>query len=572
MLQLAKTPATLLLALAVTSCGASAPMAERDTAGQMADYVYEEAEPASGQPNMPSPAPPVTRSKLETGETVVRSMEDVSGAPASVVSPVGPTDRDARPTDLPVVAGPNTEAYENYGVNQFVDPKTDRLSTFAIDVDTASYTIARRKLSEGQLPPQAAVRVEEFVNFFDYDYPQPDGGAPFSVNFEAAPSPFDSDRLFLRVGVQGLKVDREARPPAHLTFLVDTSGSMRSADKMGLLKQSLRTLVDNLNPGDTVGIATYAGWVSEVLPPTDVRHLEQIHGAINMLDARGSTAMSSGIELAYKLAYQNLKPGHVNRVIVCSDGDANVGPSSHQAILARIKHYTQEGVTLSTIGFGMGNYKDVMMEQLANQGNGNYYYIDSPKQARKVFGDDLTGTLMVIAKDVKIQVEFNPEVVRGYRLVGYENRDIADRDFRDDAVDAGEIGAGHNVTAVYELTLHQGATGNPAVVRLRAKHPEGARAEEYTYAFSGSDVVGSFQGSSRSFRLAVSVAAFAEILRGSPFATDWDLTEVRDMAKAASNGSEPQRELVALIERAMSLSSARSQRMISGQRHASRGW
>jgi Ca-activated chloride channel family protein len=479
----------------------------------------------------------------------------VSEAPAK-------TSEESRPREEPMpqveAPGPNSEAYENYGVNQFVDPNTDRLSTFAIDVDTASYTIARRKLSEGQLPPQAAVRVEEFVNFFDYDYPQPDGGAPFGVNFEAAPSPFDRDRLFLRIGVQGMEVARDARPPAHLTFLVDTSGSMQSEDKMGLLKQSLRVLVDNLQPGDTVAIATYAGWVSEVLPSTDVRHLEQIHGAINMLSAQGSTAMASGIELAYKLAYQNLKPGHVNRVIVCSDGDANVGPASHQEILHQIKHYTQEGVTLSTIGFGMGNYKDVMMEQLANQGNGNYYYIDSPKQAQKVFGDDLTGTLMVIAKDVKIQVEFDPRVVRGYRLVGYENRDIADKDFRDDAVDAGEIGAGHNVTAVYEVVLRDGAAGNPAVVRLRAKHPDGARAEETTYPFSREQIVPTFDRSSRAFRLAVSVAAFAEILRGSPFAADWRLEDVRDLAKNAVDSSEPQQELIALIERAMALRSAKS--------------
>ena len=460
-------------------------------------------------------------------------------------------------TPKPEAKSPGGEGYADYGVNNFVDPRQDRLSTFAIDVDTGSYTIARRKLTEGSLPPHASVRVEEFVNFFKYGYDKPDDSRPFGVSFEAAPSPFDKERLFLRVGVQGKEVGQDERPPAHLTFLVDTSGSMQSADKMGLLKDALGILVDNLRPGDTVALATYAGNVRRVLGPTDARYEDTIHDAIDQLSAGGSTAMNSGIELAYAMAYEDFKPGHINRVIVCSDGDANVGPSSHPEILNRIRHFTQEGVTLSTIGFGMGNYKDVMMEQLANSGNGNYYYIDTIKQARRVFEEDLLGTLMVIAKDVKIQVEFDPSEVVAYRLIGYENRDVADRDFRNDAVDAGEIGAGHSVTALYEVKLKPGSAtrraATPAIVRIRHKEPEGSRASEATYAFTHDQIAYDFYDSSRAFRFAVSVAAFAEVLRRSPHAREWSLYTIRDLADDAALDRDDERELVQLIERAIQL-------------------
>ncbi len=543
--------ALLLAALVVEACAASAPKA--DYAPSEAEYTYtprrevlDRADDAAAP--MEAPAPPEPPAAQPPPPPVMAAPTlPMQGEVSAEQAP--PSDQ------LPPDTGATgTEDYGAWGINAFQDPRQDPLSTFSIDVDTASYTISRRKLQEGALPPAQAVRVEEFVNYFSYNYPEPRSGLPFGVDFAAAPSPFAKDHLFLRVGVQGQRVREDQRAPVHLTFLVDTSGSMHSADKLGLVKKSLHRLVDNLREGDTVSLATYAGSVSRVLDPTGMKERSTIHAAIERLSAGGSTAMESGLDLAYKMAYEGLKPGHVSRVIVCSDGDANVGRSSHEEILKQIRHYTQEGVTLSTIGFGMGNYKDVMMEQLANQGNGNYYYIDSEEQAKKVFEDDLMGTLLVIAKDVKIQVEFDPQAVLGYRLVGYENRDIADKDFRNDAVDAGEIGAGHNVTAIYEVQLKPGARVTPVTVRLRHKAPDGARAVENTFRFTPEQLAASFEQAPTNFRLAVSVAAFAEVLRRSPFARGWSLPQILTMARESADDSKEQQELIALIEAALRLS------------------
>lgn len=564
--------ALLLAALVVEACAASAPKA--DYAATEAEYSYaprrdapaeaddasagsvaqqevrsESVEaPAPQAPPAVQPPPPVVAAP--TLPLQGQLLADQAQPPAKQLA------KEVPPSDQlpPDTGATGTEDYGAWGINAFQDPRQDPLSTFSIDVDTASYTISRRKLQEGTLPPAQAVRVEEFVNYFSYNYPEPKSGLPFGVDFAAAPSPFAKDHLFLRVGVQGQRVREDQRGPVHLTFLVDTSGSMHSADKLGLVKKSLHRLVDNLREGDTVSLATYAGSVSRVLDPTGMKERSTIHAAIERLSAGGSTAMESGLDLAYKMAYEGLQPGHVSRVIVCSDGDANVGRSSHEEILKQIRHYTQEGVTLSTIGFGMGNYKDVMMEQLANQGNGNYYYIDSEDQAKKVFEDDLMGTLLVIAKDVKIQVEFDPQAVLGYRLVGYENRDIADKDFRNDAVDAGEIGAGHNVTAIYEVQLKPGARVTPVTVRLRHKAPDGARATENTFRFTPEQLAASFEQAPANFRLAVSVAAFAEVLRRSPFARGWSLPQILTLARESADDSKEQQELIALIETALRLS------------------
>lgn len=444
----------------------------------------------------------------------------------------------------------NTEGYKNYGVNDMTATSEDNLSTFSIDVDTGSYTIARRKLQSGQTPPASSVRVEEFVNYFRYDYPDPDSG-PFAVHMEGAPSPFDSTgkRKILRIGVQGDRISRTERKPVHLTFLVDVSGSMSSRDKLGLAKKSLEVLTKNLREGDTVAIATYAGRVAEILPPTGVENRGRIMTALDSLESGGSTAMNSGLELAYKLALKNFQRDHVNRVIVLSDGDANVGPSSHRDILKRIEHFVDEGVTLSTIGFGMGNYKDTMMEQLANKGNGNYYYIDSMDEARKVFGEQVNGTLQVIAKDVKIQVEFDEDRVESYRLIGYENRDIADKDFRNDAVDAGEIGAGHTVTALYELVLKDGADGKLGTVRVRHKEPQGAKAKEQAFHLSSGDMREDLREASKDFQFAVAVAGFAEILRDSPYAEHINLALVKELAQGATlSGQADRQEFIDLVE------------------------
>jgi len=321
---------------------------------------------------------------------------------------------------------------------------------------------------------------------------------------------------------------------------------MSSADKLGLAKRALRLLLSNLKDGDTVALVTYAGNTRVVLPPTPISQRTKIVSALEDLNAGGSTAMASGIDLAYQLAADGLSPGTVSRVLVLSDGDANVGKSSHQEILAKISGKVKEGVTLSTVGLGMGNYKDTMMEQLANKGNGNYYYIDSFSEAKKVFQEQLGGTLEVIAKDVKIQVEFDKDVVKRYRLVGYENRDVADRDFRNDKVDAGEIGAGHAVTALYELELTRTDVA-PAIVRIRAKQPRGSKAQERAFAFNIDNMASSFADAGTDFRFATAVMGAAEILRRSPNARHWTIDEVRQIAIEAHAGKPLRKEFITLL-------------------------
>ncbi|MBA3391611.1 MAG: von Willebrand factor type A domain-containing protein, partial [Deltaproteobacteria bacterium] len=415
------------------------------------------------------------------------------------------------------------EGYHDHGKNAWIDAATDKLSTFAVDVDTASYTITRRKLGEGKLPPPAAVRVEELVNYFTYAYAAPDpvtaASRPFSVTMDMAPSPFAANRHVLRVGVSSKALSIAERKPANLVFLVDVSGSMQSPDKLPLAQRSLRILVDNLKDGDTVALVTYAGSTRVVLPPTGLEHKGRILAAIEDLQAGGSTAMASGIALAYGEAVKTLRPGSISRVIVLSDGDANVGSTTHDDILATIAGKVKEGVTLSTIGFGMGNYQDHLMEQLANKGNGNNFYIDGLSAAKRVFQEQLGGTLEVVAKDVKLQVDFDEKRVKRYRLIGYENRDIKDADFRNDKIDAGEIGAGHQVTALYEVELaaSPGAGAAPlaalATVRVRHKQPRGTTATEAAFPMPATAMASSFAQASADFRFAFAVAAFADVLR-----------------------------------------------------------
>lgn len=496
-----------------------------------------------------------------TASTVVA---DLPPAPPPVVKPTVP-DVVSDVTLPPVDAnGDGTEAYVHYGVNDMTLVDKDRFSTFAVDVDTASYAITRRKLESGMLPPTSAVRVEEFVNAFHYDYTGPksgnNDGAPFAVHMEAAPSPFDSTHQVLRVGVKGLEIDVDDREPMHLTFLVDTSGSMSSADKIGLAKQSLHTLTENLQPHDTVALVTYAGSTQVLLKPTKVSEQRTIHSAIDSLSTGGGTHMSTGMELAYNLASETAVRGHENRVVVLSDGDANIGRTNHEDILAVVGQFAEEGITLSTIGFGMGNYKDVLMEQLANQGDGNYAYIDSQAEADKVFGEDLGGTMLTIAKDVKLQVEFNPDAVIAYRLIGYENRDIADKDFRNDRVDAGEIGSGHDVTALYDVVLRKDASSKElATVRVRAKKPGAdSAAREWATVFDGEMLHSEYAQASKDFQLAYSAATFAELLRGSPYVVEVSFYDVFALASRASRGLDEDKELLKLIDTAAKLSGERS--------------
>ncbi|MFU8804567.1 MAG: vWA domain-containing protein [Bradymonadaceae bacterium] len=454
----------------------------------------------------------------------------------------------------------NTENYRDYGINPWVQASEDRFSTFGADVDTGSYTLARRKLQSKELPVPIGVRVEEFLNYYRYDYPEPEDGT-IGVHLEAAPNPFvnDSKRMLLKVGLQAKSLREAERKPVHLTFLVDTSGSMNRPNRLPLAKRTLEILTNNLRPGDTVALATYAGTVEKVLEPTGVEYKGRIIEAIDSLRAGGYTRMGSGIDLAYELASQNLKHGHVNRVIVLSDGDANVGRTSHEEILEQIAEYVDQGITLSTVGFGVGNYNDVMMEQLANKGNGNYSYVDRIEEAHRIFGDNLGGTLEMIAKDVKIQVEFNPEVVGRYRLIGYENRDIADKDFRNDTVDSGDMGIGHSVTALFEVELVNGKPAeNLATVRIRHQEPHGGTATESAYGLSRAQVQPTISEASPDFAFVVAVAAFAELLRDSPHMKGASLERIVELARRSASDYPDREEFVELVRLASPMLHARA--------------
>lgn len=449
----------------------------------------------------------------------------------------------------------NTEEFADHGVNPPVDPQRDALSTFAIDVDTGAYTLCKRILNEGELPPLHAVRAEEFLNAFDYGYEGPEqlgGSAAFAVHLDAVSSPYETGHHFVRVGIQGRRIPKGERRPVHLVYLVDTSGSMDSEDKIGLAKKSLGYLTEALRPGDTVALATYAGSVREVLAPTGAEHRRRILEAIENLTAEGSTAMESGIDLAYELASRTRVPGHESRVIVLSDGDANVGKTSASELLTLIETRKKQGITLSTVGFGRGNYKDATMERFADAGDGNYSYIGSEADARRVFSEQVEGLIQVIARDVKLQVAFDPAAVAQYRLIGYENRDVADPDFRNDDVDGGEVGSGHSVTALYDLVLKDTAL-SPVSVTLRYKPPSGGEAVEQVFALDPERIESQFSRARPDVRFAVAVAGFAELLRGSPHALLWKFEEVERSARGAADGRNERAELVELVRKARSL-------------------
>ena len=429
---------------------------------------------------------------------------------------------------------PNGAAFEDVffkgsGTNPFIDTEDDSFSTFGMDVDTASYTVMRRFLRDELLPPSEAVRVEEFVNAFDYNYTPPTDEA-FAVHLEGAPSKFgEGKRLqLLRIGIQGRVIPDTDRKDAILTFVIDVSGSMGMENRLGLVKRTLTLLVGQLRPNDKVGIVVYGTDARVVLPHTGIVNREHILTAIRALAPEGATNAEAGLRMGYKLALQNSKPDCLNRVILCSDGVANVGQTGSDAILKEIRTYVKEGVTLTTVGFGMGNYNDILMEQLANKGNGSYAYVDTLNEAKRVFVENLTGTLQIIAKDAKIQVAFNPETVSRFRLLGYENRRIAHEDFRNDTVDAGEVGAGHSVTALYEIKLHENADGKLATVSIRHENPDTGNVTEVNTSISTDALKGSFEETTPTFQLAASVAEFAEILRGSFWAQEGSLEIVRE--------------------------------------------
>ncbi|MCZ6725999.1 MAG: von Willebrand factor type A domain-containing protein [Acidobacteria bacterium] len=449
---------------------------------------------------------------------------------------------------------PNDQPYgdmffQGYGTNPFVDTEDDPQSTFGLDVDTASYTMARSYLRRGDLPPADAIRVEEFVNFFDYGDRAP-RSRDFAVVAEGAPSPFASTArtYLLRFALKGREVSARQRKAAVLTFVVDVSGSMNRENRLGLVQRALGLLVQQLDEGDAIGLVVYGSHGQVILDPTSDHR--RVMAAIEGLRPGGSTNVEEGLVLGYQTARRFFRPGAINRVILCSDGVANVGRTGPDSILARIEREADAGIELTTVGFGMGNYNDVLMEQLADKGDGNYAYVDDLDEARRVFVENLTGTLQTIAGDAKVQVEFDPRMVQSYRLLGYENRDIADRDFRNDAVDAGEIGAGHQVTALYEVKMRDARPkrGKIATLRLRYRSRRSGRVVEDAVDLQRSDLAGSWRGASRGLRLAAVAAEFAEVLRGSYWAREGDLRGLESRARGLARSGAWDSDIAELAE------------------------
>ena len=494
---------------------------------------------ATPPPPPPPPAPPPPVASAEMGAVMGRSM----------------------PAPMPVQAAPEPEfrdKYEDVESNPVKLTSEEPVSTFSIDVDTASYANVRRFLKGGTLPPKDAVRIEELINYFDYTYPQPEKGAdPFSTSVNLMPSPFNAGRELMQIGIQGRDIDRAARPPINLTLLMDVSGSMFSEDKLPLAKQAIKLMLEEMAPTDTIAIVVYAGAAGEILPPTPVSDKRKIVAALEDLQAGGSTAGGEGLRLAYSLAEQGLKKDAVNRVMLLTDGDFNVGISDPEQLEDFVSRKRETGIYLSVIGFGRGNYNDAMMQKIAQTGNGIAAYVDTLSEARKVLADDMAGNIFPIADDVKIQVEFNPARIAEYRLIGYETRMLDREDFNNDKVDAGDIGAGTSVTAIYEVTpagsdgaaidplrygeaaKAGGTDGEYAFVKLRYKAPGAAESTLITYAVTDKDRSRSVDTAPEWARFATAVAGFGEMLKGGDaLGTGFGWEAIRNLGLGAKGEDE----------------------------------
>jgi Ca-activated chloride channel family protein len=501
-------------------------------AGRMS---YQQRESAGGVLPPSAPAVEPTTGALSSRSDMAKSMYELAGAQpmeAPLSPPMTPTDADF-----------NTDEYNKITENEFKDARQTPLSTFSIDVDKASYANVRSYLNGGSLPPPDAVRIEELVNYFSYDYPEPSGEHPFSITTELTETPWNPESRLFMIGIQGKRLDYQNLQPCNLVFLIDTSGSMGDANKLPLLKEALGLLVKNLSAKDKIAIVAYAGSAGIVLESTPASSSRTILRAMDELSSGGSTAGGAGIELAYKTAMENYIPGGNNRVILCTDGDFNVGTSSTGDLVDLVTEKRKEDIYLTICGFGMGNYKDGRMEEISKAGNGNYFYIDSRKEAEKVFVKEMRANMFTIAKDVKIQLEFNPAAVKAYRLIGYENRLMAAEDFKDDTKDAGELGPGHTVTALYEILLagsssevrsaddlkyqdsslsSAAASGELLTVKFRYK-PVKSDVSIPIERVVGADTV-QFGQASGNLRFAASVAEFGMLLRESKFSgtASWD--------------------------------------------------
>ena len=517
----------------LTACETSETGQADDAELQPITVTGSQQDASAPPPPPPAPPPPVAamESRAKYGM--------MAGAPAPVMVVPAPEFRDQ---------------YEDVDPNPVKLVSEEPVSTFSIDVDTASYANVRRFLEDGVLPPKDAVRIEELINYFDYTYPQPaEGEAPFSTQVNVMPSPFAEGRELMQIGIQGRDIDRDARPPINLTLLMDVSGSMFSDDKLPLAKKAIKLMLEEMEPTDTIAIVVYAGAAGEILEPTPVSDKRKIVAALEALQAGGSTAGGEGLRLAYSLAEQGLKEDAVNRVMLLTDGDFNVGISDPEQLEDFVSRKRETGIYLSVLGFGRGNYNDAMMQKIAQTGNGTAAYVDTLSEARKILADDLSGNIFPIADDVKIQVEFNPARVAEYRLIGYETRLLDREDFNNDKVDAGDIGAGTSVTAIYEITpvgssatqidpLRYGDTdtsasdpsGEYAFVKLRYKAPGAEESVLLERPVTQADRVASVAAAPQWARFATAVAGYGEMLKGGEaLSAEFGWEDIRNLANGA---------------------------------------
>jgi Ca-activated chloride channel family protein len=543
---------------------------------EVREVAQETTQQSSASIEGKQPASSVTAAETDTSG--VRSeakmqvmMDGYSAQPRSVMLEAGSVAGRIRAPSQPL----DRENYQHYDDNPVKQAAAAPVSTFSIDVDTGSYANVRRMLNSGQMPRHDAVRIEEMINYFSYAYPVlKEHARPFEVMTEMAPSPWRKDAWLLHVGVQGYDVAEKDLPPANLVFLVDVSASMQSTDKIDLLKSSLKLLSKQMDANDRIAIAVYAGAAGVVLEPTPGNETAKIIQALDDLSAGGSTNGGAGVRLAYNLAEQSFKKGGINRVIIATDGDFNVGTVNFEALQELVEEKRKTGISLTTLGFGTGNYNDHLMEQLADTGNGNYAYIDTLNEAQKVLVEEMDSTLATIAKDVKIQIEFNPALVSQYRLIGYENRMLKREDFNNDKVDAGEIGAGHGVTALYEIVLQgegsewidplrygkpvqaKGPKDELAHLRIRYKSPDGDSSRLLEWPLRQQDMQQSLAGTSNSFRFSAAVAGFGQVLRGGKYLDSFGYDDVLELARK-SRGDDPfgyRGEFLKLVALADSLS------------------
>jgi Ca-activated chloride channel homolog len=534
------------------------------------DKKLEEAKPADkgrAEKTVSKPSPVAKESRAMPGPPP----PPMSPAPATVAA-----QRSSRQQPLAIEQDPsmNTEAYSRIDDNPFLRTDQKPLSTFSSDVDTASYANLRRFIREGNLPPKDAVRIEEMINYFRYDYPAPPKGQPFSITTEVGPSPFNGKFQLVRIGLQAPEINDDKVPARNLVFLLDVSGSMMAANKLPLVKRAMNLLVENMRGNDRIAIVVYAGASGLALPSTSGKEKDAIRQAIQALEAGGSTNGAAGIKLAYEIAQKHFIKGGINRVILATDGDFNVGTTSEGDLTRLIEDKREHGVFLTVLGFGMGNLKDSTMEKLADRGNGNYAYIDTIEEARKVLVKEAGATLVTVAKDVKLQVEFNPQTVAGYRLIGYENRLMRDEDFNDDKKDAGEIGAGHSVTALYEIVpagvavpggkvdnlkyqTKAAATGANAnelmTVKVRYKAPDGDKSKLLSQPIKAEKV--ELAKTSNDFRWSAAVAGFGMMLREAKDRGNLSWAAVQALAEGAkgTDAEGYRTQMIELVKRAARL-------------------